>query len=137
MQRRDAERRVLPCCCHPVQHAHGLSRQGRPDVYPSSLKSSKWWKYIFLFLFDTALVNTMICMNESTNHTITTRKGKVVKRSQLQFHEKLAQPLITTHRGTNQVRLRSLSWSRFKGRIISIIWRRQRTCGSKGAITQL
>ena len=37
-------------------------------AYPSSLKSRKCWKYIFWFLFDTALVNAKICMNEYESH---------------------------------------------------------------------
>ena len=96
-------------CCPAVVtlyniHIGGVDRADQMrTAYPSSRKSSKWWKYIFWFLFDTALVNAMICMNESTNHTITTRNGNVVKRTQLQFREKLAQQLISTPRGTRHL----------------------------------
>ena len=90
-------------------HMGGVDRADQMrTAYPSSRKSRKWWKYIFWFLFDTALVNAMICMNESANHTITTRNGKVVKRTQLQFREKSAQQLISTHRGT---RKRHSTWN--------------------------
>ena len=70
--------------------------------YSTCRKALKWWKYIFWFCFDLAVVNGFICMKESPNHVKHTRSGKEVARTQLEFCMNLGQKLIGTFRGSRK-----------------------------------
>ena len=111
MSRRHSERCQLSWRCYEVQREHGRSGSSRSNAHSlpiiPSRKSRKWWKYIFWFLFDTALVNALICISESPNHVTKTRSGKVLKRTQLEFRENFARQLISNYRGTRKRRSQS------------------------------
>lgn len=70
--------------------------------YSTCRKAQKWWKHLFWFCFDVALVNAFICMKESPNHKKQSRTGKDVARTQLDFRTNLARKLIGTFRGTRK-----------------------------------
>lgn len=76
-----------------VDHGDQLRMQ-----YPTSRRSKKFWKYLFWFLFDTAITCAYILMRESPNHVIKSRTGKVRQRSQLEFRQNLATQLIGRYR---------------------------------------
>ncbi|XP_021362256.1 piggyBac transposable element-derived protein 4-like [Mizuhopecten yessoensis] len=72
--------------------------------YTCARKSYKWWKYVFFFLVDTALVNSFILMKESPNHQRKTRTGRVKHLSQLEFREILCKQLIGETRAVRKRR---------------------------------
>lgn len=49
--------------------------------YSTCRKAGKWYKY--LFRFDLAVVNSLICLQESPNHKLYTKGRKDRKRSQM------------------------------------------------------
>ena len=63
---------------------HDQARQ----YYNLTLKSVKWWKYLFWFFLDAAIVNSYILYNESPN---------TPKLSHLVFCLKLSKELIGNH----------------------------------------
>ncbi|XP_053376958.1 piggyBac transposable element-derived protein 4-like [Mercenaria mercenaria] len=56
-----------------VDHADQLQA-----MYSLARKSAKWWKYLFWFLVDLAIVGAYILMKESPNHQITNRRQEQV-----------------------------------------------------------
>lgn len=70
--------------------------------YSCCRKSTKWWKYIFFFLLDTAVVNAFLLMKSSVNHKLTTRTGKEKARTQVSFRQELARQLIGETRVTRK-----------------------------------
>ncbi|XP_033760410.1 piggyBac transposable element-derived protein 1-like [Pecten maximus] len=70
--------------------------------YSCSRKSLKWWKYLFYFLLDTAIVNSFLLMKESPNHKLTTRTGKEKIRTQISYRQELARQLIGETRVTRK-----------------------------------
>jgi hypothetical protein len=40
-------------------------------------RSLKWWKYLFLFLFDVCIVNAYILIRESPNHVLKTKTNRI------------------------------------------------------------
>ncbi|KAJ8322104.1 hypothetical protein KUTeg_000575 [Tegillarca granosa] len=76
--------------------------------YSSCRKAKKWFKYLFWFCFDLAIVNSLICMKESPNHQMVTKKKKLKNRSQLDFRRNLAQQLIGNFRGTRKRKVPSV-----------------------------
>ncbi|XP_053388758.1 piggyBac transposable element-derived protein 4-like [Mercenaria mercenaria] len=72
-----------------VDHADQLRA-----MYSLARKSAKWWKYLFWFLVDLAIVGAYILMKESPNHQQKTRTGKPKPLTQLDFRKKLAKQLI-------------------------------------------
>lgn len=72
-----------------VDHADQLR-----STYNIARKSLKWWKYLFLFLYDVCIVNAFILMRESPNHSLRTKNNRVRTRTQLEFRMKLAHQLI-------------------------------------------
>ena len=107
---RDGTQKDVNCPAVVTKYNANMGGVDRADqmrtAYPSR-KSRKWWKYIFWFLFDTALVNALICISESPNHVTKTRSGKVLKRTQLEFRENFARQLISNYRGTRKRRSQS------------------------------
>jgi hypothetical protein len=77
-----------------VDHADQLR-----STYNIARKSLKWWKYLFLFLFDVCIVNAYILMRESPNHVIRTKSQNERSRTQLEFRTKLAHQLISIFAG--------------------------------------
>ena len=57
--------------------------------YSSCRKSVKWWKYLFWFVFDTCVANSLILLNSSANHQMQTSSSKVKKHINLEFHKAL------------------------------------------------
>ncbi|KAJ8311865.1 hypothetical protein KUTeg_010583 [Tegillarca granosa] len=76
--------------------------------YSTCRKAKKWYKYLFWFCFDLAVVNSLICMQESPNHQIKTKKGKSIKKTQLQFRMALAQQMIGGYRGSRKRKIPSV-----------------------------
>jgi hypothetical protein len=76
--------------------------------YSTCRKALKWWKYLFWFCFDLALVNSYICMKESPNHKLLSKSGKEKVRTQLSFRMALGQQLIGTYRGSRKRKLVSV-----------------------------
>lgn len=72
-----------------VDHADQLR-----STYNIARKSLKWWKYLFLFLYDVCIVNAYILMRESPNHALKTKNNRSRTRTQLEFRMKLAHQLI-------------------------------------------
>jgi hypothetical protein len=70
--------------------------------YSTCRKAKKWYKYVFWFCFDLALVNSLICMQESTNHLLLTKSGRMKSRTQLMFRTALAQQMIGKFRGVRK-----------------------------------
>ena len=66
---------------------------------PPGEKRKKWYKYLFWFCFDLSVVNSLICMQESPNHRLSTKTGKEQKRIQLEYRTALAQQMIGQYRG--------------------------------------
>ena len=62
--------------------------------YSSCRKSIKWWKYLFWFLFDTCISNSLILLNSSPNHKQQTSRGNDKKTTNLYFRMALAKLLI-------------------------------------------
>ena len=64
---------------YAIQHAYNSGMNGVDildqlvDVYSTYIKSNKWWKRLFYWLLDVALVNSYIVMKES-NYSLTHRK---------------------------------------------------------------
>lgn len=67
--------------------------------YSTCRKAKKWYKYLFWFCFDLAVVNSHICMQESPNHQLLTKGGKHKKITQLDYRMALAQQMIGQYRG--------------------------------------
>lgn len=78
-----------------------LADQNRTQ-YSSCRKAKKWWKYLFWFLFDTAICNALVCMKESPNHQLKTKTGKAKSRTQLDFRMNLAKQFISGYQGTRK-----------------------------------
>ncbi|KAJ8301049.1 LOW QUALITY PROTEIN: hypothetical protein KUTeg_022568 [Tegillarca granosa] len=56
--------------------------------YSTCRKAKKWYKYLFWFCFDLAVVNSLVCMQESPNHklkTKTNREKKIPNRIQTEL----------------------------------------------------
>ena len=70
--------------------------------YATCRKAVKWWKYIFWFLFYVAICNAFICMRESANHQLISRRGKTKPRTQIDFRMKLAEQLIGDFRSVRK-----------------------------------
>lgn len=70
--------------------------------YSTCRKAKKWWKYIFWFLFDTAVCNSLICFRESKNHQKLTKSGKNKTVKQLDFRMNLAKQMISGYKGTRK-----------------------------------
>lgn len=70
--------------------------------YSTCRKALKWWKYLFWFCVDVAIVNSFICMKESINHQQKTRSGRELVRTQLNFRMELARQLIGTYRAARK-----------------------------------
>ena len=77
-------------------------------AYTTCRKAKKWWKYLFWFCFDVALVNSFICFQESPNHKKTTKHGREVKHRKIDFRQALATQLIGTFRGSRKRKLPSV-----------------------------
>ncbi|KAJ8305179.1 hypothetical protein KUTeg_017267 [Tegillarca granosa] len=59
--------------------------------YSTCRKAKKWHKYLFWFCFDIAVVNSLVCIQESPNHKLYTKRGKERKSSQMEYRRALAQ----------------------------------------------
>lgn len=70
--------------------------------YSTCRKAKKWYKYLFWFCFDLAVVNALICMQESPNHKKVTKTNRETKLAQLDFRKALAQQLIGQFRGVRK-----------------------------------
>lgn len=71
-------------------------------AYSTCRKAKKWWKYLFWFCFDVALVNSFICFQESPNHKKKTSRGREVKRRQIDFRQALVTQMVGTFRGSRK-----------------------------------
>jgi hypothetical protein len=93
---------ICPVVCKKyTAYMFGVDRADQMRMqYSTCRKAWKWWKYIFWFLFDVSVCNAFVCMRESTNHKLTSRKGKEKERTQIDFRMKLADQLIGDYRGT-------------------------------------
>jgi len=68
------------------QHMNGVDRADQlRESYPAGRKSLKWWRYIFWYLLNTAVVNAMVCQKESPNHQRETRQKNPKPLKQLEF----------------------------------------------------
>jgi hypothetical protein len=72
-----------------VDHADQLRA-----TYNTARKTLKWWKYLFFFLFDVAIVNSYLLMRESTNHEIQTKGNRTRVRTQMEFRMNLAHQML-------------------------------------------
>jgi hypothetical protein len=97
---------VCPVVCKMYSlYMFGVDRADQLRMqYSSCRKAVKWWKYIFWFLFDLSVCNGFVCMRESANHQITTRRGKLKARTQVDFRMKLTDQLIGEYRGVRKRR---------------------------------
>jgi hypothetical protein len=73
-RQRDRSSKNVPCqesiklynqFMNGVDHADQLR-----VTYNTTPKALKWWKFLFFFLFDVAIVNSYLLMRDSTNHEI-------------------------------------------------------------------
>lgn len=88
------------------QYMFGVDRADQIRTqYSTCRKALKWWKYLFWFGFDMALVNAYICMKESANHKCFTKNGKEFSRTQLSFRMNLCQQFIGDYRGSRKRKL--------------------------------
>ncbi|KAI0231806.1 hypothetical protein LSAT2_017819, partial [Lamellibrachia satsuma] len=69
--------------------------------YSLCRKSIKWWKYLFWFVFDTCVANSLILSNSSPNHQMQTSSGKEKKLINLEFHRLLAKQMIGNFQSTH------------------------------------
>ena len=70
--------------------------------YSTARKAKKWWKYLFWFLFDTAICNALVCMKESAYHQMKTKSGKSKKRAHIDFRMNLARQLVAGFMGSRK-----------------------------------
>lgn len=68
--------------------------------YSTCRKAKKW--YLYWFCFDLAIVNTLICMQESPNYKLLTKTNKEKRRTQVDFRMALAQQMIGAFRGSRR-----------------------------------
>lgn len=68
--------------------------------YSTCRKAKKW--YLYWFCFDLAIVNTLICMQESPNYKLLTKTNKEKRRTQVDFRMALAQQMIEAFRGSRR-----------------------------------
>ena len=86
-------------CPKPVelynQKVNGVDRcdQSRTE-YSTGRMSKRWWLYIFYFLLDLAIANSLVLMHESPNHQSETKNGKTKNITMLRFRMALAKQLI-------------------------------------------
>lgn len=108
-RQKDGSRRDVPCplaCADYTKNMGGVDRADQyRSQYSTTRKATKWWRYMFWFLFDVCIVNAYILMKESVNHTLVTRRGRPRKRTQLEFRMSLADQLISNFRGSRKRRL--------------------------------
>lgn len=71
-------------------------------AYSTCRKARKWWKYLFWFCFDVALVNSFICFQESPNHRKTTSRGCETKHRQIDYRQALAKQMVGAFRGSRK-----------------------------------
>ncbi|XP_064613995.1 piggyBac transposable element-derived protein 4-like [Liolophura sinensis] len=76
-----------------VDHGDQLRMQ-----YSTTRRSKKFWKYLFRFLFDTAVACSFILMRESPNHQKKSKTGRVKEMCQLEFRQNLDKQLVGQHR---------------------------------------
>jgi hypothetical protein len=99
---KDGEKVEVPC--PPVVSAYNTYMNGVDHhdqirtTYSTYRASHRWWLYLFWFLVDAAISNAFILMRQSVNHVVTSRRGRVVKISVLDFRKNLAKQLIGNFR---------------------------------------
>ena len=76
------------------QYMNGVDMADQNRTQYSCRKSIKWWKYLFWFLFDTCISNSLILLNSSPNHQQQTSRGNDKKTTNLDFRIALAKLLI-------------------------------------------
>lgn len=83
-----------------TQNMNGVDRADQlRSTYGICRKAAKWWKYLFWFMVDVAICNSLILMKESKNHVIRTKTGRHRERTQLEFRTQLAHQLLGDYRG--------------------------------------
>lgn len=70
-------------------------------------KAKMWWKYLFWFCFDLAMVNAFICMKESTSHQLKTWVGRTGQGRQMKFCICLAQQFIDSFWAIKKIKVES------------------------------
>ncbi len=70
--------------------------------YSTCRKAKKWWKYMFWFLLDISVCNSLITMKQSPNHQLQTRRGRPKSRKQLDFRMALAEQLLHGYHGNRK-----------------------------------
>jgi hypothetical protein len=111
-KQRDGSVNEVECplaCGNYTRNMGGVDRHDQFRAqYTVARKSKKWWRYLFWFLLDVCLVNSFLCMRESVNHRLWTRRGRERKRNQLEFRMALADQLIGQFRGARKRKLPSV-----------------------------
>ncbi|XP_064596339.1 piggyBac transposable element-derived protein 4-like [Liolophura sinensis] len=81
------------------KHMNGLDHGDQLRMqYSTTRRSKKFWKYLFWFLFNTAVACSFILMRESVNHQKKSKTGRVKEMCQLKFRQNLAKQLVGQHR---------------------------------------
>ncbi|XP_072164713.1 piggyBac transposable element-derived protein 4-like [Diadema setosum] len=100
-KQRDGTKRVVPCPVALREYNKFMRGVDRADQlrteYPTFRASRRWWVYVFWFLFDVAVANAFILMNESEAHQRETRSGRPKPLTQLEFRKRLAKLLLSSH----------------------------------------
>jgi hypothetical protein len=110
-RQKDGSIKEVPCPAIGQNYNRYMFGVDRADqlrmAYSTCRKAIKWWKYLFWFCMDIAIVNSFICMKESRNHKILTKSGRESPRTQLRFRMALAKQLIADYRGSRKRKLKS------------------------------
>jgi hypothetical protein len=110
-RQKDGTKKDIQCPLACAKYTENMGGVDLHDQYRSSYsttrKAKKWWRYMWWFLFDVCLINSYICMKESRNHVLVTRRGRERRRTQLEFRMQLAEQLIGEYRGSRKRRVPS------------------------------
>ena len=105
-KKKDGSHLLVPCHSAIERYNNNMNGVDHADqlrnAYPTFRKSRKWWHYLFWFAVDLAVCNAYICMKESANHQLKTKKGKIMDRTLLDFKKKLSKLFIGSYRSTKR-----------------------------------
>ena len=120
-RQKDGGRKDIPCPL-PVESYNGsMNAVDHNDQirtqYMTYRKSRRWWTYIFWFLFDVAIANSLTLFRESPNHRRVSSAGNEMAKTQADFRKELAKQLISTENASARKRRRTVTVQQQRGNI--------------------
>eukprot|EP00112_Aurelia_sp_Birch-Aquarium-sp1_P015019 Seg3293.2 transcript_id=Seg3293.2/GoldUCD/mRNA.D3Y31 product="PiggyBac transposable element-derived protein 4" protein_id=Seg3293.2/GoldUCD/D3Y31 len=97
-KQKDGSLKDVPCPTPVKNYNERMDGVDRADqmrtAYSSTRTSKRWWTYLFWFLVDLCISNSLVLMRESKNHKLKSRTGREKERSLLDFRKNLAVQLL-------------------------------------------